>query len=73
MITNKGKEIIGKFLLGQTNDFAGYIAGGSGATPVLSSASVAQSPNKLSLDFETFRIPITAKGFIKESDIKRLF
>lgn len=72
MITNKGKEIIGKFLLGQTNDFAGYIAGGSGATPVLSSASVAQSPNKLSLDFETFRIPITAKGFIKESDIEKI-
>jgi hypothetical protein len=34
MITNKGKSIIGKFLLGQTSTFASHIAVGCGATPL---------------------------------------
>lgn len=34
MITNKGKSIIGKFLLGQTSTFASHLAVGCGATPL---------------------------------------
>jgi hypothetical protein len=34
MITNKGKSIVGKFLLGQTSSFASHIAVGCGAAPL---------------------------------------
>lgn len=34
MITNKGKTIVGKFLLGQTSSYASHIAVGCGATPL---------------------------------------
>lgn len=72
MITNDGKNIVAKFLLGQAPEFASYIAGGSGAIPITTSASVAISGNKKSMDFEMFRVPITSKGFIKESGQEKL-
>jgi hypothetical protein len=34
MITNTGKTIIGKYLLGQAPAYASYIAVGCGATPL---------------------------------------
>lgn len=40
MITNKGKSIIGKFLLGQTSSFASHIAVGCGATPLSANSFV---------------------------------
>lgn len=40
MITNKGKSIIGKFLLGQTSTFASHIAIGCGATPLSANSFV---------------------------------
>jgi hypothetical protein len=72
MITNDGKNIIAKFLLGQAPDFASYIAGGSGAIPLTTSASVAIDENKKSMDFEMFRVPIESKGFIKEDGEEKL-
>jgi len=68
MITNDGKQIIAKFLLDQAPTFATHIAAGSGARPISISSFVEVSPNKKSLDFEVFRVPIIARGFIKEID-----
>lgn len=77
MITNTGKEIIGKFLLGQAPEFATHIAVGSGAQPLfpnqtLNSEEVDALKEKQSLDFEAFRVPITSKGFIKEDGVEKI-
>lgn len=77
MITNTGKEIIGKFLLGQAPEFATHIAVGCGAQPLfpnqtLDSEAIDDLKQKESLDFEAFRVPITSKGFIKEDGIEKI-
>jgi hypothetical protein len=60
MITNTGKNILGKYLVGQIPTYAGYIAVGCGSQPVTSFGNYA---SKTELDFEMFRIPITSKGY----------
>jgi hypothetical protein len=86
MITNKGKSVISKYLIGQTPSYASYIAIGCGASPVLPGYDFAGNalldppvlPNvdsiapKESLDFETFRAPITSKGYVTENGVSRL-
>jgi hypothetical protein len=68
MITNDGKEIISKYLLGQVPSFATHLSIGCGATPLTSVESI---PNtiygKQRMDFEMTRVPISAKGFIDDS------
>lgn len=69
MITNKGKEIIGKYLLGQVPAYATHIALGCGATPAFTEGTAPIiSPTKSIMDFEMIRVPISSKGFITESD-----
>jgi len=72
MITNNGKEIIAKYLLGQAPAFASYIAAGCGAKPLASGDTASISPTKKSLDFEVFRVPISSKGFIKENNVEKI-
>lgn len=79
MITNKGKSIIGKYLLGQAPAYASYIAVGCGAKPLASyptGGDLTTLKNtiaaKNSLDFEMFRIPITSKGFVNEDGVSKL-
>lgn len=77
MITNSGKQIIGKFLLGQAPEFATHIAAGCGAnsltpTEELTTQEIIDSQNKKTLEFESFRVPILAKGFVKENGIEKI-
>lgn len=77
MITNDGKQLIGKFLLGQAPNFATHIAAGCGPTPLLPDEELSQEElnaikEKQNLDFETFRVPISAKGFIKENGVEKI-
>jgi len=72
MITNKGRQIVAKYVLGQAPSFASYIAAGCGPKPLLNSASASISPTRQSLDFEMFRVPIVSKGFIKEGNVEKL-
>jgi hypothetical protein len=72
MITNKGKTIIGKFLLGQTTSYASHIAVGCGATPLLSDGTLGDYSTKTSLDYEMFRVPIVSRGYIFEDGIDKL-
>lgn len=60
MITNIGKNILGKYLSNQTPTYAGYIAVGCGAKPVTSFDNYASNTE---LDFEMFRIPIISRGY----------
>jgi hypothetical protein len=72
MITDDGKQIIAKFMLGQAPAFASHIAAGIGPEPLLTGASASILPTKQSLDFEVFRVPILSKGFIKEDGVEKL-
>jgi hypothetical protein len=73
MITAKGKNIIAKYLIGQTSSYASYIAVGCGPKPV--DSDVAFTPEqrldfsqKTELGMEMFRIPVISRGFIVEND-----
>jgi hypothetical protein len=72
MITNTGKSIIGKYLLGQAPAFGSFLAIGCGATP-LNNGDIGQDySEKTNLDFEMFRVPISSKGFINENGIDKI-
>ena len=72
MITNDGKQIIAKYLLDQAPAFATHIAAGCGPRPVQTGDPITVSPTIDSLDFEVFRVPIIAKGFVKENNIEKV-
>jgi hypothetical protein len=68
MITNSGKNVIAKYLLGQINSYATHIAIGCGQTPLSPTDSMPLNlSQKEVLDFEMARIPITSRGFVKEN------
>ena len=70
MITDAGKEIISKYLLGQVPTYASHISIGCGAVP-LDANDPAPSPETLAaktkMDFEMIRVPITSKGFVDDN------
>jgi len=72
MITNTGKNIIAKYMLGQTPAYASYIAIGCGAKPLSGSQPYEDYSNKTSLDFEMFRIPISSRGYVSEGGISKI-
>ena len=72
MITNTGKSIIGKYLLGNTPSYASYIAVGCGATPLDTADPSGDYSTKTNLDFEMFRVPISSKGFVNEGGVDKL-
>jgi hypothetical protein len=72
MITNIGKNLLAKYLVGQTQSYASHIAVGCGATPVASDGSFGDYSLKNSLDFEMFRVPIISRGFINENGIDKI-
>jgi hypothetical protein len=72
MITNTGKNIIAKYLLGQAPAFASYIAIGCGPKPLSSIEEYGDYSDKKSLDFEMFRVPISSRGFVNENNVSKL-
>lgn len=81
MITNDGKELIGKYLLGQAPAYATHISIGCGARP-LAPADVDTEIeltnlknsiiDKSVMDFEMIRVPITSKGFVDDNGVTKL-
>ncbi len=72
MITNTGKTLIGKYMLGQAPAYASYIAVGCGPTPLDISDTAGDFSTKESLDFEMFRVPISSRGFVNEGGINKI-
>lgn len=77
MITNTGKNILAKYLIGQAPAYASYIAIGCGTTPLSSDAvltpeQVTAFKNKKSLDFEMFRVPIISRGYVNENGTAKI-
>lgn len=70
MITNTGKDILSRYLVGHTSSYASHIAIGCGPKPlgVLDEPSdnATEYVDKNSLDFEMFRVPISSRGFTEE-------
>lgn len=68
MITNDGKELISKYLLGQVPAYATHLSIGCGANPLDQNDAM---PNdiygKQRMDFEMTRVPISSKGFVDDS------
>ena len=72
MITNIGKNLLAKYLVGQTQSYASHIAVGCGPAPVASDGAFADYSLKKSLDFEMFRVPIISRGFVNENGIDKV-
>jgi len=72
VITNTGKGIIGKYLLGQAPAYASYIAIGCGPTPLDTNDTSADFSSKKNLDFEMFRVPISSRGFVNENGTDKI-
>jgi len=73
MITNIGKNLLAKYLVGQTQSYASHIAVGCGPSPVASDGGVfGDYALKKSLDFEMFRVPIISRGFVNENGIDKV-
>lgn len=68
MITNTGKQIFAKYLIGQAPAYASHIAVGCGAKPVETSAGLTDYSAKQVLDFEMFRAPIISRGYVQDGD-----
>lgn len=67
MITQTGKGIIAKYLIGQAPAYASYIAVGCGAVPLDLPDPLPDYSNQKALEFEMFRVPITSRGFVTEN------
>jgi hypothetical protein len=77
MITNVGKNILARYLIGQAPAYASHIAVGCGATPkatdeAFSSEEITEFLNKKQLDFEMFRVPITSRGYVNEDGVSKI-
>jgi len=72
LITNTGKSIIGKYMLGQAPAYASFIAVGCGPTPLETGYVSNDFATKENLDFEMFRVPISSRGFINENGINKI-
>lgn len=72
MITNTGKNILAKYLVGQTPSYASHIAVGCGPSPVPMDGVLGDYSDKKSLDFEMFRVPIISRGFVDEGGVSKV-
>ncbi len=72
MITNTGKNILAKYLVGQAPSYASYIAVGCGAKPLAAGATLGDYSDKKSLDFEMFRVPIISRGYVTEDGVSKV-
>ncbi len=72
MITNTGKGILAKYLIGQAPAYASYLAIGCGAKPLATNQNFENYSAKQSLDFEMFRVPITSRGYVNEDGLDKI-
>jgi hypothetical protein len=72
LITNTGKTIIGKYMLGQAPAYASFLAVGCGPTPLETGDVADNFATKENLDFEMFRVPISSRGFVNEDGINKI-
>lgn len=64
MLTKIGKNILAKYLIGQTVSYASHIAIGCGPKALDSDDLAGEYLDSKRLDFEMFRIPIISRGYV---------
>ena len=72
MITNTGKQIIGRYLVGLTDTYASHLVLGCGARPLSTSQAFSDYSSKTSLDFEMIRVPITSRNVVTENGVTKV-
>jgi hypothetical protein len=72
MITEFGKGIIGKYLIGQAPAYASYIAIGCGPTPTEPNSPDVDYSAKKTLDLEMFRVPVISRGYVNDNGINKV-
>lgn len=72
MITNTGKNILAKYLIGQAPAYASYVAVGCGPKPIPSDGQLEDYSSKKSLDLEMFRVPIISRGYVNEEGLSKI-
>lgn len=70
MITNTGKNILAKYLIGQAPAYASFIAIGIGTRPLAVGEPFPDFSTQEQLEFEALRMPITSRGFVYDEDGK---
>jgi hypothetical protein len=68
LITNKGRNILAKYLIGQAPAYASYLAMGVGANPLGPTDSLGDYASQGSLEFEALRVPITSRGYVYDDN-----
>ena len=68
MITNDGKELISKYLLGQVPSYASYISFGCGEFP----EGYEPTGEEKSMGFEMLRVPISSRSVINDAGDNRI-
>jgi len=64
LITNTGKTILAKYLIGSAPAYASHLALGVGPKPLGTSDTLGDYSGQTSLAFEALRIPITSRGYL---------
>ena len=64
MITDKGKNILAKYIIGQAPSYASFIALGVGPKPLAVSDPVEDYSAVTEPSFEVLRIPISSRGYV---------
>ena len=72
MITNTGKKILGKYLIGQSPGYASHIAIGCGPKPLATASPFGDYSSKTNLDFEMARLPIVSRGYVDEDGVTKI-
>ena len=67
MITNKGRNLIAKYLLGQAPSYASFISFGCGAEP-----GEAVTGNEDCMKFEMLRVPISSRSTLNEGTLDKI-
>jgi hypothetical protein len=66
LITNTGKNILAKYLVGQAPAYASFIALGVGKRPISINEQIEDYSLQTELDFEVLRVPISSRGYVYE-------
>lgn len=71
MITNTGKDLLSKYLVGNVPSYASYLAFGCGRSPLGTSDNfnTEEYSERQELEFEMFRAPIISKGYVTQNSI----
>lgn len=72
MITNVGKSIMAKYLIGQAPSYASHIAIGCGAKPKDITEPFDDYSEKKDLEFEMLRAPIVSRGYVTEDGVSKI-